>query len=81
MKQSGKRVNKFDIWSVIEQDKDVLGGRLVFRNTRVPVKIILEYLANGWSVGDIKEFYPTVKSQDISKLLKEFHREIKRQYV
>lgn len=72
IKEEGEKGYK--TWTMVERNKDVLSGRLVFRGTRVPVKLILKYLANGWSIEDIKKSYPTVKSQDISRLLLTFSK-------
>lgn len=39
--------------SVITKDPNVLGGRPVFRGTRVPVETVFENLADGLSVDEI----------------------------
>jgi len=48
----------------IEINPEVCGGKPVIRGTRIPVKIILELLANGWTiVEDIKEEYDLTEEQ------------------
>ena len=64
----------------IEVNKDVLNGIPVFKGTRVPVSLILEYLASGWSINDLKDSYPTVKSEYISMLLKNWSQEFQKCY-
>jgi uncharacterized protein (DUF433 family) len=38
-----------------------MGRRLVFRGTRTPVEILLENLADGLSLDEILDVYPTLK--------------------
>ena len=49
----------------IESKPEVMYGKPVIRNTRVPVEIILEYLAGGESFEGILEGYPHITRQDI----------------
>ena len=44
----------------IETRKDVLGGKPVFKGTRISVEIILSFLAAGWTEDQIAENYPTL---------------------
>lgn len=46
--------------TVITKDPNVLGGEPVFRGTRVPFKILLDYLEGGDTVDHFLEQYPTV---------------------
>jgi len=66
---------KRNLESIIEAQEDVLSGAVVFKGTRVPVSLILEYIAKGWSIADLKEAYPTVKSEYIQTLLREYEKE------
>ena len=43
---------------------DVLGGRLVFRGTRIPVEVLFENLADGLSLDEILDAYPNLKRED-----------------
>ena len=43
---------------------DVMGGRLVFRGTRIPVEVLFENLADGLSLDEILDAYPTLKRED-----------------
>ena len=60
---------KKELADSIYSDKEVLKGTPCFTGTRVPVSLILHYLALGWSLHDLKEFYPTVKTEQITKLI------------
>lgn len=44
--------------------KEVLGGTLVFRGTRVPAQTLLDYLNDGFTVDDFVEFFPSVEKED-----------------
>jgi uncharacterized protein (DUF433 family) len=45
-------------------DPEVMGGRLVFRNTRIPVEVLFENLADGMSLDEILEAYPALQRAD-----------------
>lgn len=49
----------------IHSDPDILGGKPVVRGTRISVELILEYLADGGSIADIVDGYPSVTVDDI----------------
>jgi len=51
--------------SVIVKDPNVLGGEPVFRGTRVPFKILTDYLEGGDTLDQFLEQYPTV-SRDLA---------------
>ena len=50
--------------SVIVRDADILGGRPVFRGTRVPVEVLFENLEDGLSIDEIIEAYPSLNKAD-----------------
>lgn len=43
---------------------DVMGGRLVFRGTRIPVEVLFENLADGLSLDEILDAYPNLNRED-----------------
>jgi uncharacterized protein (DUF433 family) len=45
--------------SPIHSDPDILGGTLVFRGTRVPAQIILDYLNDGISLQKFLDNFPS----------------------
>jgi uncharacterized protein (DUF433 family) len=57
--------------SVIVRDKDILGGRPVFRGTRVPVEVLFENLEDGLSIDEILESYPSLNRDDVIACLEE----------
>ena len=55
--------------TLIERDPDILGGATVFAGTRVPVRILIEYLEAGDPLDEFLDNFPTVsRSQAIGVL-------------
>ena len=48
---------------VIVKDVNILGGEPVFRGTRVPFKILIDYLAGGDTLDQFLEEYPSVSRE------------------
>jgi uncharacterized protein (DUF433 family) len=51
--------------NVIVRDPEILGGRPVFRGTRVPVEVLFENLEDGLSINEIIESYPSLNKDDV----------------
>jgi uncharacterized protein (DUF433 family) len=51
------------IQNAIVKDPDILGGEPVFRGTRVPFKILIEYLEGGDTLDQFLEQYPSVSRE------------------
>ena len=49
--------------SPVHSDLRVLGGTLVFRNTRVMAQTLLDYIGSGDSLDTFLEHFPTVVRQ------------------
>jgi len=49
--------------SIINSHPEMLGGTPVFSGTRVPVAVLFENLADGLSLDEILEIYPTLKRE------------------
>ncbi|MEP7037043.1 MAG: DUF433 domain-containing protein [Acidobacteriota bacterium] len=54
---------------VINIDKEILGGTPVFNGTRVPIKNLFDYLETGETIDEFIEDFPSVKREQIIKLL------------
>jgi uncharacterized protein (DUF433 family) len=50
-------------------DSEILVGKPVIKGTRVPVHLIIELLANGFSEKEILKEYPQLKKEDIKAAL------------
>jgi uncharacterized protein (DUF433 family) len=62
---------------VIISDSAIMSGRPVFRGTRVPVDMIFECLADGMSIDDILDGWPSVRREDLQQAILDAGREIK----
>lgn len=47
----------------IVKDQNILGGEPVFRGTRVPFKVLIDYLEGGDTLDQFLEQYPTVSRE------------------
>lgn len=72
MIQIKKRLKSF-----ISSDRNVRNGVPVFKGTRVPVYTILEHLSLGWTLKSLRQAFPSVKSESITKLVKIYSDEFK----
>ena len=50
-------------------DPDVMTGKPVIRNTRIPVELILRKLSEGATEEDLVEAYPQLEEEDIQAAL------------
>ena len=48
---------------LITIDPEILGGTPVFKDTRVPVKTLFEYLENDYSLDQFLECFPSVSRE------------------
>jgi uncharacterized protein (DUF433 family) len=55
--------------SPVSANPNVLGGAVVFRGTRVPVQSLVDYLADGYSLDQFLEFFPSVEREDAEVFL------------
>ncbi len=50
-------------------DSEIMVGKPVIKGTRIPVYLIIEFLANGLTEAEVLEQYPTLKKEDIKAAL------------
>ncbi len=55
----------------IIKNREILGGTPVFRGTRVPVKMLFDYLEGGETLEDFLEGFPTVSRESAVAALEE----------
>ena len=53
----------------IHSDPDILGGTPVFKGTRVPARTVFDYLADGCSLDEFLDDFPTVTRSNAIKVL------------
>jgi len=49
--------------NIIIKDMNILGGEPVFRGTRVPFKVLIDYLEGGDTLDQFLEEYPSVSRE------------------
>ncbi|MCY4232634.1 MAG: DUF433 domain-containing protein [Bacteroidetes bacterium] len=55
--------------TLIDRNPDILGGTPVFFGTRVPIRLLMEYLEAGERVDDFLDAFPTVTKNQVIRLL------------
>ena len=55
--------------NVIQISKDILGGTPVFRETRVPIQTLIDYLEGGDTVNDFLHDFPSVSRKQVLNIL------------
>jgi uncharacterized protein (DUF433 family) len=59
--------------NAVVRNSEILGGEPVFRGSRVPFKILLEYLEGGDTLDQFLEQYPSVSRELAIAALEEAH--------
>lgn len=49
----------------ISQDPAIMGGKPCIKGTRIPVEIVLRYLASGDTIEQVLEGYPSLTREDV----------------
>jgi len=64
--------------AIITCDPEILGGTAVFAGTRVPVRLLFENLADGVSLDEILEAFPSLERDQAVAALREADHLIER---
>lgn len=59
------------IKEIVHSDPDIMGGMPVFVGTRVPVRILLDYLEGGDPLEEFLENYPSVSREQAVAFIEE----------
>jgi uncharacterized protein (DUF433 family) len=57
--------------SAVIKDPNILGGEPVFRGTRVPFKVLTDYLEGGAALDEFLEQYPSVTRELVIAAMEE----------
>jgi len=74
------RLKKTNNLGFIYSDVSVLKGTPCFIGTRVPIYVVLQHVALGWSIPKLREAFPGVKSEYVSSLMMSLTDCFKREY-
>jgi uncharacterized protein (DUF433 family) len=66
------------ISDVLSADPEVMSGAVVFKGTRVPIEALFENLADGMSLDDFFDNFPTVERSQVEAVLKLATEDLKR---
>ena len=61
---------RFTVDKLITCDAEIMSGTPVFKNTRVPIKNLIDYLETGESLDDFLEDFPSVTREQAVQTLK-----------
>ncbi len=61
-------------------DNEILGGEPVFRNTRVPVKVLFDYIEAGDNISSFLENYPSVDKKNVIEVLEISYKYLEKDY-
>ena len=64
---------------LVVSDPDILSGTPVFRGTRMPVKALFDYLADGLSLDYFLETFPSVSREQATGVLRHGWQHIERE--
>ncbi|HHG75076.1 MAG TPA: DUF433 domain-containing protein [Persephonella sp.] len=57
-------------YKYIERNPNVLGGKPVFKGTRIPIYLILDFLSAGETINEILENYPQLSREAILEAIR-----------
>lgn len=64
---------------LINRDPEIMSGMPVFMGTRVPIKNLFDYLADGCNLDDFLDDFPTVSREQAIRVLEMFGKALLRQ--
>jgi uncharacterized protein (DUF433 family) len=67
---SSNREIKTETFTRIVRDKSIMHGQPIIKGTRIPVSLIFDYLADGYTVKDILDQFPHLTPEDITEALR-----------
>jgi len=65
-----KKQDEPGIFMRIVRDKSIMHGQPIIKGTRIPISLIFDYLADGYSVKDILDQFPHLTPEDINEALR-----------
>jgi uncharacterized protein (DUF433 family) len=58
-----------DLRGILHSDPDIMGGTAVFQGTRVPLRLLIDYVENGHSLDEFLDAFPTVSREQAAAAL------------
>jgi uncharacterized protein (DUF433 family) len=63
---------------VVHSDPEILGGTPVFVGTRVPLRNLIDYLEDGYSLDEFLDDFPSVSREQVVAALESAHEALQR---
>ena len=54
---------------IVHRDREIMGGALVFLGTRVPARILIDYLEGGETIDEFLDQFPGVRREQAVALM------------
>ena len=67
--QIGDKFSYMSASDLIVVNPEILGGKPVFKGTRVPIKTLFDYLERGYTLDEFLECFPSVSKEFVVKVL------------
>ncbi|MDZ7363911.1 MAG: DUF433 domain-containing protein [candidate division KSB1 bacterium] len=67
--KNGRLKKRLEIGRHLVRDPEIYHGELTFKGTRVPVRVVLAYAANGMSLSRIRRNWPEVSEEAVMEAL------------
>lgn len=58
-----------DLTGIVHSDPEILGGTPVFVGTRVPLRNLIDYLEDDYSIEELLEQFPSVRREQVTAVL------------
>lgn len=58
-----------DLTRIVHSDPEILGGTPVFVGTRVPLRNLIDYLEDDYSIEEFLEQFPSVRREQVTAVL------------
>ena len=58
-----------DLGSIVHSDPEILGGTPVFIGTRVPLRNLIDYLEDDYTIEEFLEQFPSVTREQVNAVL------------
>jgi uncharacterized protein (DUF433 family) len=68
------------ITDVLSSDPEIVSGAVVFKGTRVPVDALFENMADGMSIEEFIDNFPTVEREQVEAVLQIVAEDVKKQF-
>ena len=71
----------FDVGHHMTIDPEIMHGRLTFKGTRIPVAVVLAYLAKGRSIEELVQGWPQLSREAIAEAIRMATEALHHRYV